>query len=908
MGMIHLVIRLWKCTIFSVVTCYRSARDHPLVSLMVIILYLLYTFLPSVFGFLVSSSPIVVCTVVLLGALLNIGYPQTPEFKPKSSATINVPSLEDDKKEQVVENVDVHETAGVLPTKEDAAIDNRSVLVEEKPKLIHPPKPPLQKDREFHNMGFSRKRDTQHANQHNEGASNSSSTKVLKKMKKMKMKGLKVDVQKPVPNNPLKEWLKDPSRLHRNDENAESSDFGSDQAQCASPLDSIADIIPVLDELHPLLDFKPLHTNLESIEESDAASEWSGQSNDGSLESEVSESEDGSENQEVEDEEALESEDERVKSVVTWTEDDENNLKDLGTSELERNQWLENLVAKRRARKTLSMDIDRDLIDLESIEPPTQIPPVVTTRNNPFEYYTNETGETQPVPSSAPSVLLPRRNPFDLPFDPFDERSNLNGDNYQQDVTPVHLDKDMSFCRNQSFTLGSTFGSHAGRDKREINLISFLANEERMGSEGTRDPVLQRSESKLSCVHETDTAYSGSDEEAELSPKSKLVSEIGHSPDLAEHLSQTSEDIDSVEVEQEDKKDVYSSKAEINRVDSHSKIESDSKSCPSSPSSASEVNEKGLHEHTNAEKESKNEDKVTKGESVEEGNSEFLGPSLSQIETEVKSKAMEQHDETQVQEPIFDSSPSAATEIHFEDVFEDALLSQDKGMENSKIGEKAGMPTEEKPLGSESNRNEDSHSNELVKEEASSHQSEAEENVSRPRELTEASEQNLKEVGVSEAKESVDEASNSKASVVEESSAAETVEANDNVAETTAASAEPTSSESERVADGPSNEAPASSINQEINAGVQIPNVKEEEQQNGTSDSSLSAAKEMPNSVEQQAVQISSNGVHKEPEEVSVVDEKKPKEEEAKTIDSRAKDGNDQNLDDKELFYDMPEL
>ncbi|KAI3838143.1 hypothetical protein MKX03_000661 [Papaver bracteatum] len=858
---------------------------------MVIILYLLYTFLPSVFGFLVSSSPIVVCTVVLLGALLNIGYPQAPEFEPKlkSSATINVPSLEDDKKEQVVENVDVHESAGVLPTKEDAAIDNRSVLVEEKPKLIHPPKPPLQKDREFHNMGFTRKRDTQHANQHNESASNSSSTKVLKKMKKMKMKGLKVDVQKPVPNNPLKEWLKDPSRLHRNDDNAESSDFGSDQAQCASPLDSIADIIPVLDELHPLLDFKPLHTNLESIEESDAASEWSGQSNDGSLESEVSESEDGSENQEVEDEEALESEDERVKSVVTWTEDDENNLKDLGTSELERNQWLENLIAKRKARKTLSMDIDRDLIDLETIEPPTQIPPVVTTRNNPFEYYTNETGETQPVPSSAPSVLLPRRNPFDLPFDPFDERSNLNGENYQQDVTPVHLDKDMSFCRHQSFTLGSTFGSHAGRDRREINLISFLANEERMGSEGTRDPVLQRSESKLSCVHETDTAYSGSDEEAELSPKSKLVSEIGHSPDLAEHLSQTSEDIDSVEVEQEDKKDVDSNKAEINRVDSHSKIESDSKSCPSSSSSASEVNEKGLHEHANAEK----EDKATKGESVEEGNSDAVRPSLSQIETEVKSKAMEQHDETQVQEPIFDSSPSAATETHFEDVFEDALLSQDKGMENSKIGEKAGIPTEEKPLVSESNMNEDSRSNELVKEEASQHQSEAEENVSRPTQL-------------SDAKENVDEASNPKASVVEEFSATETVEANDNLAETTATSAEPISSETEKVAAGPSNEVPASTVNQEIHAGVQEPNVKEEEQQNGTSGSSLSASKEMPNSVEQQAVQISSNGLHKGPEEVSVVDEK-PKEEEAETIDSQANDGNDQNLDDKELFYDMPE-
>ena len=58
--------------------------------------------------------------------------------------------------------------------------------------------------------------------------------------------------------------------------------------------------------------------------------------------------------EEAEDEDEDEG-DEYGYKVVEWTEDDQKNLMDLGTSELEMNRRLESLIAKRRARKLIKM-------------------------------------------------------------------------------------------------------------------------------------------------------------------------------------------------------------------------------------------------------------------------------------------------------------------------------------------------------------------------------------------------------------------------------------------------------------------------------------------------------------------------------------------------------------------------
>ncbi|KAH0453027.1 hypothetical protein IEQ34_017351 [Dendrobium chrysotoxum] len=60
--------------------------------------------------------------------------------------------------------------------------------------------------------------------------------------------------------------------------------------------------------------------------------------------------EEETENQADEEDEEAQEEKDNNEAVVKWTADDQKNLMDLGSSELERNQRLENLIAKRRAR------------------------------------------------------------------------------------------------------------------------------------------------------------------------------------------------------------------------------------------------------------------------------------------------------------------------------------------------------------------------------------------------------------------------------------------------------------------------------------------------------------------------------------------------------------------------------
>jgi hypothetical protein len=49
--------------------------------------------------------------------------------------------------------------------------------------------------------------------------------------------------------------------------------------------------------------------------------------------------------------------------------------------------------------------------------------------------------------------LLPTQNPFDLPYEPFEEKPNLMADSFQQEFMADHL-KEMLFCRHESFSLG----------------------------------------------------------------------------------------------------------------------------------------------------------------------------------------------------------------------------------------------------------------------------------------------------------------------------------------------------------------------------------------------------------------------------------------------------------------------
>ncbi|BBH04676.1 hypothetical protein Prudu_015878 [Prunus dulcis] len=138
--------------------------------------------------------------------------------------------------------------------------------------------------------------------------------------------------------------------------------------------------------------------------------------------------------------------------AVQWTDDDQKNLMDLGFSEIERNKRLESLIARRRARKLFKIQVEKGLIDLDTIIP-GQIAPIFIAKNNPFEFV--EGCNEMDTPGSAPSILLPMQNPFDLPYDPLEEKPNLMADSFQQEFTAVQP-KDVLFCRHESFSLGAS--------------------------------------------------------------------------------------------------------------------------------------------------------------------------------------------------------------------------------------------------------------------------------------------------------------------------------------------------------------------------------------------------------------------------------------------------------------------
>jgi hypothetical protein len=116
-------------------------------------------------------------------------------------------------------------------------------------------------------------------------------------------------------------------------------------------------------------------------------------------------------------------------NAVAWTADDQKNILKIGCLEIERNQRLESLIARRRGRNYS----DRNLADigssdsLPSIEELSkfnvQIPTVFAPRKNPFDLPYDEDN----FPDSAPSALLQTGNPFDLPRVKEDVSSSAEG-------------------------------------------------------------------------------------------------------------------------------------------------------------------------------------------------------------------------------------------------------------------------------------------------------------------------------------------------------------------------------------------------------------------------------------------------------------------------------------------------
>ena len=150
----------------------------------------------------------------------------------------------------------------------------------------------------------------------------------------------------------------------------------------------------------------------------------------------------------MEDDEDEEDSKDDVKNAIEWTENDQKNLMDLGNSEMERNKRLESLIARRRARKLLKMQAEKGLIDKKSM------PPLVISREN-----CDDDDDLEDMPGSAPSVMP--RSPYDIPYEPFEEKPNLRGDASLQELEGHHYhQKNVTFSNHQSFK--HEYGSRDG--------------------------------------------------------------------------------------------------------------------------------------------------------------------------------------------------------------------------------------------------------------------------------------------------------------------------------------------------------------------------------------------------------------------------------------------------------------
>ncbi|MBA0632155.1 hypothetical protein Godav_000950 [Gossypium davidsonii] len=599
---------------------------------------LLYTSFPLLFSALVTASPVLVCTAVFLGTLLSFGSPYIPEINEKEEeekASHDVPEL---KTRATEDNTVVERNVGGDDFVEERHVGERWGIVnnaEEKVNLVYNEVGEVEEDdgsvrykllvdddldsRDIHcengvidevegslnDSLVEKKREIQEEILGSEG--------LLSMVKALDDHHVLTDTvgdrNLEVEDCKLREDLSDEQRDdefdslvfswkhavdNEDDGDDESLDFGSDGAESSSPDASMADMIPMLDELDSLLGSGAPQPAQLSDNGSDAISERSHDSNnDESVES------DELENQREEDDDdddekdagdgAKEDKEDESKSAIKWTEDDQKNLMDLGTSELERNQRLDNLIARRRARKNIRLMIEKNLIDVNSANIPLNITPISTTRHNPFEFPYDSYDDLglPPIPGSAPTILQPRRNPFDLPYDSSEEKPDLKGDSFQEEFAGVNQretvpQRETFLRRHESFNVGP---SSLGFPRQELKWKPYFVPEH-LVTEGSSYSSFHRqssevSESKLSSVPDTESVSSVVDEEdksyeQDISQETELGTNEDHVSFHDEQESISSGDVELGDVDQVENRGVHLAVVGITFGDGESQLETES--------------------------------------------------------------------------------------------------------------------------------------------------------------------------------------------------------------------------------------------------------------------------------------------------------------------------------------------
>ncbi|BAD68206.1 hypothetical protein [Oryza sativa Japonica Group] len=545
---------------------YRCVSEHPILLTLGVLLYLLYRSSPGLFAFLLSSSPVIMCTTLLLGILLSYGETNLPEadednkitpeisslkvgnpssdFHFEASQRLPVPELRENttgfKERETKQTVFIRERAsehielednvpllrrveheydrfdrheipaaltpfpsmvnfhqgsrvgndlssnqdinskGLLSIKDKA--DGHTSFFEGVRSGLDEKEAPfgifstsknvngrgeleenLNQETVFTDSTASRVRDISEEKPTEGEAGTSKSACAISTHQSKTLDELRINTSKGFEDNLLDSSLGSPwARVGSEDgvgSDDGSSGFDSDQAESSSPDASMTDIAPILDEIDPLLGASSTHPDTIPKDDSDTDSHVSSQDHQT----------DDDSNDETDNNDAKENGEEKNKeqgkeAAFIWTADDEKNLMDLGYSEMERNRRLELLMARRRSRKNIRFEIDNDLIGIDNNDGGrgvddlsrfhVQVPHISVPRRNPFDLPYDS--EEAAIPGSAPSVLHTRKNPFDLPLDQSND-GDVSADN---NVNPGELVKashrDMFFRRHDSFNIGRT--------------------------------------------------------------------------------------------------------------------------------------------------------------------------------------------------------------------------------------------------------------------------------------------------------------------------------------------------------------------------------------------------------------------------------------------------------------------
>ncbi|CAA7059393.1 unnamed protein product [Microthlaspi erraticum] len=540
-------VQIRRLFVVMIRMCYRWICNHPFLLGFVGFLYFLHRTSPLLFTSLVAASPVLICTFVLLGTILSFGEPNNiPEIGKEESETVHEAALfrtevsrdaatvveRGDKSFTVERFVSTEETDdGNDDDAERLLVESQLSEVEDYGRpfdyrpLVDETLDEVKRDTHvrFEERAFVLDRGEERLFENGgKQVSNAEQNGGSLDEKMGDSKEDQMDVSPVSPWRPMRHEEDEDDDADRDDSDVDS---GSDGAESSSPDASMTDIIPMLDELHPLLLSEGPDRGIADGEGSDAASEGphrrsssdEGMESDVDSESSESHGEEGDNENEEEDEEDEEDEgeeeekkeekDDENKSAIKWTEADQKNVMDLGSLELERNQRLENLIARRRARHNMRVMAERNLIDFDSADIPFNMPPISTARQNPFDlpYDPYDDMGLPPIPGSAPSIMFARRNPFDIPYEPNEEKPDLKGDGFDEEFTP-QPPKDPVFRRHESFSVGpSTLGGPRHDRLRPFFVLERLANEGTSYHHPFERQLSEVSESKISSVPDTES-------------------------------------------------------------------------------------------------------------------------------------------------------------------------------------------------------------------------------------------------------------------------------------------------------------------------------------------------------------------------------------------------------------------